>query len=239
MVDGVGLDGDAGETEVDSQGGDDQTPEKSVLDQQTVQEDVGTIGPTTDPASNESQKNQKLEGQGDKPAEGEKPSEEVETPADEVEEEYEEYDLEVSADSPLTQEEVDAIAQYASDNGLSKEAAENFLKVKEEAKSNGIAISNLQAENEANRKALLELPEFSADNLEETKQTIREVVEKFGDDDLKALMTGPAGNHPGLAKLMLKIGKSMKSDDIVGKGSDANQVEETGTLKSMYPEFYK
>lgn len=175
--------------------------------------ETGVIGAATDPASNESQKP----------------------------EEFEEYELSLADDSPLSQEDLDAVAAEASRLGLGKEDAEKLLSIKEGSYKSGMSAAELKASNEnaANRQALLEMPEFQGEAAKETFATIKTVTDTFGDQEFIDLLKGPAGNNKALAKFLINIGNSMKSDTLAGKGVPAGAPQEKSLLETMYPTFYE
>lgn len=187
-------------------------------------EQTGTIGPTTDPASNETAKNQAQAAA-----------------AAAAEPEFEEYELEIADDSPLSEEELNAIATQAGELGLSKAQAEALIRAREETYkvSKQSFEQQLKDKDIANKKALFEMPEFQPEKLEETFATISKVVNTFGDAQTIELLKGPAGNDPRLAKFLLAIGNSMKSDTFNGKGAGPTPVKEKSLLETLYPSFYE
>jgi len=187
-------------------------------------ETTGTIGPTTDPASVDAVQNA------------------AQAATKPEEDQFEEYDLELADNSPLSQEDLDAIVKHAEQYGLSKEETQALIKSKEDLYARGKSDfeNKFNVENNRNREELLKMPEFQGEKMQESFASIGGAVAAFGDAELINFLKGPAGNNPALARFMLKIGNSMKSDTFNGKGKVPNSTEEKpDVLKTMYPDFYK
>ena len=75
--------------------------------------------------------------------------------------------------------------------------------------------------------------EFGGDNLNESSEHTKRVVNRFADESLKEeLRTSGYGNHPGLFKMLAKIGQAMGNDNFEsGK-------HESKPKKSMAETFY-
>jgi hypothetical protein len=68
-------------------------------------------------------------------------------------------------------------------------------------------------------------PELGGEHLAETKALSQTVLDRFGDDTLKQeLVDTGYCNHPGLVRLLVKIGRAMKAEDTIvatGQGKPA------------------
>lgn len=194
--------------------------------------DPGVVGPESDPKAPEV------------PAAPANPPEDKKgaPPAPAAEEEYE---IEVAEDSPLTDEEIDWVAEQAQKYGLTKDEAQALVQKKESAYKRG--REDFQAAYAAQvlkeRDELLKMPEFAPERRQSTLEGIRQLAEKFGGEGggekFKAFLKSPAGNNPALAKFLVNLSNAMKSDTIVGKGHVEGHQKEVSVLEKMYPDFYK
>lgn len=145
------------------------------------------------------------------------------------------YDLELSDDSPLTDDQFDFIADLAEKNGFSKEEADKLIKAFEDQHS-GSKESFEKAHTEkvlGMRKELEDMPEFQGEARVESTALIKLAVDKLGSNDLvEALKTPEIGNNKHLAKFLMNIGSRLKDDSIVGGG--ALPQTETSTMNSWY-----
>lgn len=145
------------------------------------------------------------------------------------------YDLELSEDSSLTDEQFDMIADLAEKNGFSKEEADKLIKAFEDQHS-GSKESFEKAHTEkvlGMRKELEDMPEFQGEARVESTALIKLAVDKLGSNDLvEALKTPEIGNNKHLAKFLMNIGSRLKDDSIVGGG--ALPQAETSTMGGWY-----
>lgn len=145
------------------------------------------------------------------------------------------YDLELSDESPLTDEQFDYVADLAEKNGLTKEQADGLIKAFEDQHSGSKdSFEKARDENRATMKKELEdMPEFQGEQKIESTSLIKLAVDKLGNDDLvEALKVPEIGNNKNLAKFLMNIGSRLKDDSIVGNGAQP-QVE-TSTMESWY-----
>jgi hypothetical protein len=153
------------------------------------------------------------------------------------------YDLELSADSPLTAEELNEIAETAGKFGLSKEDAEKLISDREKSYKAGSSKfeSAYQEKIAASRKQIETDPDFQGDKRLETFASINRAVEKFGDAELVALLNTPeVGNNIVIARFLKRLGDTMNSDSLPGKGVVAPTVDKGNTaLENLYPGFFK
>lgn len=155
------------------------------------------------------------------------------------------YELELDDTSPLSQEDLDAIAQEASDNNLNKEQAEALIKTREsffEKGNNSYKIAQ-DAKLKASAEALNSHPDFVGDARVESFANINRAVQAFGNDDLVAALNDPyIGNNLALASFLSSIGKAMGADPIEGKGTfttpASNADSQIVKLQNMYPEHF-
>ena len=167
-----------------------------------------------------------------------------ETPAPVVAEE--EYELELSENSPLTEADLDSIVKIAEEKNLTKDQATEFLKNVEKARLDGanIAQAASKAEFVKQKSDLLSDPLFSTpEKRNESLQKINTVISKFGGEDraeIVKLLQGPAGNNKALAKMLISIANAGGDDTIVPPNNNgAAPVSEMNShLKTLYPSFF-
>jgi len=161
-----------------------------------------------------------------------------------------EYDLEIEENSPLTDDEIQKIADYASKYNLPKEEAQALVKQQESAFSRG--KSEIEAaynqKIELNKKMLNEHPEFSGEKKVESYAAIKKAVEVFGNEELLKTLGSPEyGYDVNLALMLKEIGKMLMPEVLPGQGtstahangnSDA-QKEYEERMKARYPRFFK
>jgi len=157
--------------------------------------------------------------------------------------ESEEYEIELSDDSPLSEEDLNEIAAEASRLNLSKEDAQKLLALKESTYKKALTIAEQKQLEKINtaKKEILSHPDFTGDNKIKTFESINRVVEKFGDENLvKALNTPEIGNNLAIALFLKKIGDLIAPDSFEGKGAlSAQNDSKEAVLKTLYPSFYK
>jgi hypothetical protein len=168
-----------------------------------------------------------------------------ETPAAAATEE--EYELELSENSPLTEADLDSIVKIAEEKNLTKDQATEFLKNVEKARLDGanIAQAASKAESIKQKNELLADPLFSTPEKKmESLQKINTVISKFGGEhraEIVKLLQGPAGNNKALANMLISIADAGKEDTIVPpkRGGDAPVSEANSHLKTLYPAFFE
>lgn len=223
----------------------------------SVPQDQKPVEPSTPPSTNSStdqnsdqvtppnQDQSSNAPAGDKPADapaGDKPAD---APADAPVDEG--YELEIADDSPLTEEDLDAIVEQASRYKLSKEDAEKLIKQKEDAYKRGVEKiqSEYQAKIDAQRKEIMADPMFKDDDTsKQSFASISRAIETFGDEDMvKMVKSAEYGNNVVLARFLKRLGDALAPDEksmTGGKGSaGAAQVDGNEALKSLYPDFFK
>jgi hypothetical protein len=167
----------------------------------------------------------------------------IETPAKVEAPVEEEYDLELSEDSPLTVEELNEIAEAAGRLGLSKVDAEKLISDREKAYKAGTSKSEAayQAKIDASRKQIESDPDFQGDKKLASFASIDRAVKAFGDDELVALLNTPeVGNSLVIARFLKRLGDNMADDTLPGKGVIAASADKGNeTLKNLYPSFFE
>lgn len=131
------------------------------------------------------------------------------------------YDLKLPEGSVLKPEHIEEISAFAKEHKLPPEVAQKVLE-RESASVLGFA----QAQQEQMKKEVAgwldqtkKDKEFGGEKWDENATYAKEVIRKFGDEDLrKALDETGLGNHPALFRLAARIGKSMANDKAVFAG---------------------
>lgn len=155
----------------------------------------------------------------------------------------EEYDLELSEDSVLTEEDLNEIAAEAGRLNLSKADAEKLISMREAAYKKG--ASKIETEyKEKIQKAANEIkshPDFIGEKKVKSFESINRVVTSFGDENLiNALKTPEIGNNLALALFLKRLGDAMAPDSVEGKGATATSTDtKESTLQALYPDFFK
>jgi hypothetical protein len=232
-------------TNTDSQGTT-ATPEESSSEQNSSEETA---------LSQASKQKESTEGGSQETSEPESESTETEESAEPTSEETttggtddggeeggeEGYDLELSDDSPLEQEDLDAVAEIASANGLNKEQADSMIKKMEASYAKGMNVS--QAKLEGFKSELMKDPDFIGDKGKESFFAIHKAAKTFGDENLDKALNDPyIGNNVHLARFLKKVGEQVSNDNFVGKGGSGDSsglTEHQQALRNAYPEMFK
>lgn len=89
--------------------------------------------------------------------------------------------------------------------------------------------------------------EFGGESYEANVKTAMQALDKFGDNDLKALLKSPSednpeglavGNHPAVLRFLNRVGKALGDPDLV-MGEDVQRTDDTeARLRRLYPSMY-
>ena len=155
------------------------------------------------------------------------------------------YDLTLAEGSPLSEEDLNVIAEYASEHGLTEAQAKKLVEIKEGAFKKG-ETTYKNAEEAKILKSRAELkaaPEFSGEAATQSWESVGRAIETFGDDAVKELFNTPGiGDNLVLARFLKKIGDAMAPDAAPPAGSGVN-IGEKGAAgqtvaQRMYPEYF-
>lgn len=148
----------------------------------------------------------------------------------------EKYDLKLPEGSQLDKTAIDRISTYAKEKGLSQDAAQELLNRENGAVEAHVAAQSKRLEEKRDEwaKAWEADKEIGGAAFKENVELAKRVVERFGDTELRtALDQSGLGNHPALARLLVKIGKSMGDDKlVVGKTASG----EKSLASMLYPD---
>lgn len=139
-----------------------------------------------------------------------------ETPAP-VAEVFEPYELELSEESPISDDELQEIAEFAEKMKLSKTEAENLIKMREN--SHEAAQKHFEQMNA--QKVTQMMQDFKAESslhTPENKNYMKTAVNAFGKDpEFTELFKDPAMNfNIPLAKFLINVGKKISEVDTSG-----------------------
>jgi hypothetical protein len=150
-------------------------------------------------------------------------------------EDSEDLELIKPKDSQLTDADMDRIAAYAKEQGLSKDAANKLVEVEAEAKET--FMNDLQQEHDQRAEEWVNQvkadKELGGQNFEQSVSLAKKAAEKFGGEGfIEMLNESGFGNHPEVVRVFSRIGRAMNDDDFVKGGVHS------GGQKSMEDLFY-
>lgn len=172
----------------------------------------------------------------------------VTDPASTIPVEDEEYDIETEEGSPLTDADLDEIAEEAGRLNLSKADAQKLVTLKENGYKNGASseVARITAQHQENTRILMADPMFSEspEVAKHTWESIEYAVESFGDPELVKMLNTPGiGDQLPIAKFLKKIGDLIRpaTEVPLGKGSITAPAKsaEDSQLEALYPIFFK
>jgi len=146
-----------------------------------------------------------------------------------------EFKLSLGENSNLDEADLEAIRDFAVENGLTEKAAQNLLdmqdKVVAEIFQSGVA--SREAEVKEWIDTIKADPEIGGDNLRKTSESARRVLDRFGNQGfIEFLDSTGYGNHPDIVRFLYNIGKTMSEDTLVLGG------KETSKPRSVEDIFY-
>jgi len=144
--------------------------------------------------------------------------------------------LEKPKESRLSDADMERIAQFAKEQGLSKEAAQKL--VDDENSAMGAFLETLQNEHrqatEQWREDVKSDKEIGGDNYKRSVEYAKRAVKKYGTDKLmEDLDSTGYGNHPEVVRVFARIGKAMEEADEVKSGQ--NSRGEKSVAEQFYP----
>jgi hypothetical protein len=185
--------------------------------------------------------NEKKESEAEEPGESEQSEKDDVTDKDETSKEeskekqteFDKTDLQLPPESTLTEESLEGIVSFAKEQGLSREQAQALV----DRENNVFAdhLDGLKEQQLVQAEGWMEEMQkdevFGGDNLKVNAELARRALQKFGDERLlKDLETANLGNHPGLSRMLMRIGKAMSEDELI-KG-------EVPVKKKSYEELF-
>lgn len=143
--------------------------------------------------------------------------------------------LDKPKNSRLSDADMERIASYSKDQGLSKDAAQKL--VEQESAARDSFMSSLQVQHQQMvqqwREDVESDKELGGEKFAESAELAKRVVDRFGTDAFrKNLNESGYGNHPEVVRIFARIGKAMAPDNLVLGG------KQSGGAKSMADIFY-
>jgi len=126
----------------------------------------------------------------------------------------EKIELKLPDGSHLKQDDVDKIASFAKEHGLSKDVAQKLLERESAnlAAHNQAALDQLAEQSEAWKQEIIADKDFGGEKAAETAQLAHDVAKKFGSETfVSELERTGLGNHPELVRMLARIGRAMES----------------------------
>jgi len=149
-------------------------------------------------------------------------SEKKEDDKKEEKSESEEYELVKPEDSLLSDADMERIASYAKEQGLSKDAAEKLVTDRDKA------ISDFHQNNLDNHKQLVDKwateckddKEIGGENYNESVVCAKNAIGRFATEAFKKQLNDTGfGNNPEVVRVFARIGRAMESDTLVKGGA--------------------
>lgn len=158
---------------------------------------------------------------------------------EEVDEEAEEYEIDFSEESPLSEDQQNKLAEKIGEYGLNKEQALDLIKEIESTHANASnsVVQQLADKVKKDRDELMNSELFKTEDAQkETFAKIGNVVKQFGDEDFSKFLSSSSGNSLALAKFLVKIADAGANDDPTG-GKGASQ-DGSGAEKTLAEKWY-
>lgn len=138
--------------------------------------------------------------------------------------------------SHLKQEDVDKIASFAKEHGLSKDVAQKLLERESAslASRDQAALDQLAEQSEAWKQEIIADKDFGGEKAAETAQLAHDVAKRFGSETfVSELERTGLGNHPELVRMLARIGRAMSPDKMRGSGIPAG-AQRKSTESKLY-----
>lgn len=147
------------------------------------------------------------------------------------------YELKVPNGTLLEKSDVEKIAAYARERGLSQEDAQKVLERDNEILMSYAARQKAQTEEARNSwaEATKSDRELGGEKLQQTVEVARRVIDRFGSEEFKKQLNDTGlGNHPELIRILYRVGKVMSSDQTILGGAPAKPVESKSAAEVIY-----
>lgn len=172
--------------------------------------------------------------------EPEKPVEETpvkeETPAPAV---VEDFKLEISKESGLTENDALEVTALAKEAGLSKEVAQKLLDNRASQLKNVYEAQKTEYATKISewKKELENDPEIGGVNFKTSILQANIILDKFASPKLrKDLDSTGLGNHPELVRFIARLGKEFSTNDTMVKGGNSYAAPARSIEDIMYPD---
>lgn len=159
----------------------------------------------------------------DKVADSEKEGQKEETKEDQgSDNEKIDYDLKLDEETLLSDDDIDAVRELAEANKLSNEAANEVLKMQNQAvlKYHESLIEQEETQIEKWADEIKNDTILGGDNLERTVNNSKAVLAKYGSDEfIEILRDTGYGNNPEVVRFLAKLGAEMEDDTMIKPGA--------------------
>lgn len=137
----------------------------------------------------------------------------------------EKYEFKVPEGALLDKADVERIAAYARERGLSQEDAQKVLE--RDSATLASYADRQKAQQEEVRdswaKATETDKELGGEKLREVTETARRVLDRFGSEEFKTQLNETGlGNHPELIRILYRVGKVLSDDRTILGGSTSS-----------------
>lgn len=147
-------------------------------------------------------------------------------------------ELELPEGSKLQPADVDKIASFAKEHGLSKDAAQALLERESVTvqQRDEAALAQLAEQSETWKQEIIADKDFGGEKAAETAQLAHDVAIRFGSEVfVSELERTGLGNHPELVRMLARIGKAMAPDKLRGSGVPPGS-QKKSTESKLYAE---
>lgn len=145
-------------------------------------------------------------------------------------------DLKLPEGSKLQAADLEQIKSFAKEHGLSKESAQALLDRESAAviQREQFVMDQMAVQSDAWKQELIGDKDFGGEKANETAQLAHTVAKSFGDQGfVDELDRTGMGNHPGLVKMLARIGRAMEPGKMVNISGPA-----AAPKKSLEQKFY-
>ena len=129
-----------------------------------------------------------------------------------------EYKLALEENSFLDNSTIDEVTDFAKENNLSNDMAQEILSRQEQTLRNWIETKQNAHEEEKDgwRASVIEDKTMGGDNLKKTVEVSRRLVERYASEDFISMLRDTGyGDHPEVVKFFYKVGSAMSDDSLV------------------------
>lgn len=153
-----------------------------------------------------------------------------------------EYKLNLPKDSLLDQAALDDVISFAKEKGLTNEEAQDILEGENARLAAYVDKQKAQQEEAWKKQTEDWITEWKNDkeiggaDFKKNSELAKRVIDRFGDAAFKEELNRTGfGNHPGLGRLLVKLGKAMSEDQLVLPGAAPASAGKKSTAEVFYP----
>lgn len=147
-----------------------------------------------------------------------------------------EYTLSLEEESPLSDEHMDEVAAYARKQGLSNQQAQEILE------RDSRLVSDFQDQQMQTWERTVDDwaeqaradKEIGGDNLAESSEIAKRVLQRYGTEPLMKIMESGYGNHPELIRFFSRIGKELVDAKMITSEGPVGRNDGRSTAETLY-----